>query len=307
MSRALSKALELFSLNPDISAKILCDMLDISERTAYRAKARYKELMKDDKHFPHGYQEPCKALVFGDLHVPKANMRAVDVALGYGEEQNIDTIIINGDLLESNTLSRHPKNPMESTFAHDVETARQFLKNLRDRFPDCKIFFMNSNHEDTRLMRYLQNKAPELFDLEALSFPNLLGLADLDIHYIDNTERISTGMAPFSIGKISIDHGDQLGVKSAVNTARAIYLKCGTSVLCSHFHRTESKIFRRFDGTLVRVCCVGCLTTIFPSYISGVSNHNLGFAIVKTYANGFYDIQNLLILDSFGEYKVLNA
>lgn len=306
MSRSLSKALEVISVNPDINIKLLCDMLDISERTAYRAKARYKEIVKNDESFPRGYQEPCKALVLGDLHIPQVNTRAVDVAIEWGLEQKVNVIVLNGDILDANSISSHPKNPMDSTLANDIETARRFLQDTRNKFPTQKIFYLSSNHEEDRLFRFLQSKAPELFDLDILSFPNLLGLKDLNIHYVDNSERILAGMEPFSIGRLNIDHGDNTGVKSALNTARAIYLKTNCSILCHHFHRSESKIFRRFDGSLARVVCVGCLTNINPSYIKN-SNHNLGCAIVETYDNHFFSVDNKIILDVYGDYKIMNA
>lgn len=44
--------------------------------------------------------EGDKILIMSDLHVPYHDLDAIKTALDYGEEQNIDSIIFNGDLTD---------------------------------------------------------------------------------------------------------------------------------------------------------------------------------------------------------------
>jgi hypothetical protein len=85
-------------------------------------------------------------LVIGDLHIPYHNDEAIFAALEYGAEQNVDTIIINGDLLDFALISRHEKDLRKRSVGYEIAAAKIFLEGLRNMFPKALIINKNGNH-----------------------------------------------------------------------------------------------------------------------------------------------------------------
>jgi hypothetical protein len=85
-------------------------------------------------------------LVIGDLHIPYHNDEAIFAALEYGAEHNVDTIIINGDLLDFALISRHEKDLRKRSVGYEIAAAKIFLEGLRNMFPKALIINKNGNH-----------------------------------------------------------------------------------------------------------------------------------------------------------------
>ena len=100
--------------------------------------------------------------------------------------------------------------------------AQKFFKKLRQLAPNARIVFVKGNH-CSRLERYLK-KHPELYSLDALKLPNLLGLDKFNIEYKDKG---------FKLGSLKIIHGDMVRKFSAY-TARGEMEKHDSSGISSH-------------------------------------------------------------------------
>ncbi len=97
--------------------------------------------------FPTG----CKTLgIIGDVHIPYQDNDAIEVAFTKMEEEGIDSLYINGDLLDFYQLSFHEKDPRMVHFKQEIEAGRQFLDYCRSRFPNIPIYLIPGNHENTR-------------------------------------------------------------------------------------------------------------------------------------------------------------
>ena len=70
-------------------------------------------------------------LLLSDIHVPYHNIEALTLALKYGMEHQVNTIILNGDLIDFYAISRFEKDPRKRDLAHEVNTCREFLTTLR--------------------------------------------------------------------------------------------------------------------------------------------------------------------------------
>ena len=93
--------------------------------------------------FPTG----CKKLgVFGDVHIPYHDNTALEVMFKKFEEEKVDSIFINGDLLDFYQLSFHEKDPREVHFKGEIEAGKEFLAYIRNRFPDIPIYYITGNH-----------------------------------------------------------------------------------------------------------------------------------------------------------------
>ncbi len=76
-------------------------------------------------------------LLLSDIHVPYHNIPALTLALKYGLENNVNTILLNGDVIDFYAISRFEKDPRKRNFGHEVLMTRQFLATLRKLFPNA--------------------------------------------------------------------------------------------------------------------------------------------------------------------------
>lgn len=231
-----------------------------------------------------------RILIISDLHFPYQNNKAITLALDYGKEKKVDCILINGDLIDFATISRHDKDWRARSIAEEFDAVRAFLNTLRSHFPKTKIVFKHGNH-DERWEKFLYNKAPEIFDVNDFQLEVLLKLGELKIDTVKDKK-------PIKIGKLTALHGHELagGGAGGVNPARATFLKTLSNVIVGHYHKTSSNTETTMNGDIIAVNSVGCLCDLNPLYMP-INRHNLGFAYceldIKT---GEYHLDNLKII-----------
>lgn len=229
-----------------------------------------------------------KALILNDIHIPYHNSEALRCALLYGKRHNVDTIILNGDIIDFYKISRHAKSPVNPNLQYEIDTTIEVLVSIRKTFPKANIIFIEGNHED-RLKRYLQDHS-ELHSLDIFKFENLLKLKENNIQLV-NGKRI------IKIGKLCIAHGHEINV-GGVTPARTALLKNMTNICFGHLHRTDSYSFTTIAGDTLQSYSIGALCDLFPDYVSNNSNWNHGFALVKfTNKNGDFIFYNKRIIN----------
>ena len=231
-----------------------------------------------------------RILIISDLHFPYQNNKAITLALDYGKEKKVDCILINGDLIDFATISRHDKDWRARSVAEEFDAVRAFLNTLRSHFPKTKIVFKHGNH-DERWEKFLYNKAPEIFDVNDFQLEILLKLGELKIDTVKDKR-------PIKMGKLFALHGHELagGGAGGVNPSRATFLKTLDSVIVGHYHKTSQHTETTMSGEVISVNSTGCLCDLNPLYMP-INKHNLGFAYcelnVKT---GEYLLQNLKVI-----------
>lgn len=226
--------------------------------------------------FPTG----CKTLgIIGDVHIPYQDNDVIEVAFTKMEEEGIDSLYINGDLLDFYQLSFHEKDPRMVHFKQELEAGRQFLDYCRSRFPDIPIYFIPGNHEN-RFERYLRVKASELLDMDEFRLDVLLRVAEYGVQYIPFRSKVV-------FGDFLIEHGDKIPGAGGVVPARTALMRLKTNCLINHFHKTSSSIQRVYgpgESTTIRGYSLGCLCELTPEYLE-INEWNHGFAILKRTAN----------------------
>lgn len=230
-----------------------------------------------------------KILIISDLHFPYQDNEAITLALNYGLEKKVDCVLINGDLLDFATISRHEKDFRHRSVAEEFEAVRTFLFALRDNFPKAKIVFKLGNH-DERWEKWLYVKAPELFDCNDFQLEVLLKLGELKIDIVKDKR-------PIKIGKLTVLHGHELtGGSGGVNPARGTFLKTLENVLVGHYHKTSENTEATMYGEVITTRSMGCLCGLNPLYMP-INKFNHGFAYcdmqIKT---GEYHLHNLRII-----------
>lgn len=196
-----------------------------------------------------------KFVVLSDIHFPYQDDKALKAVYKFLEQHPVDTIILNGDILDFYDVSSFDKDPDRiNSLQKEIDMAQKFFKKLRTIKPDARIVFIKGNH-CLRQERYLK-KHPELYSLDVLKLPNLLGLYKFNIEYSDKG---------IKLGSLKIIHGDMVR-KFSGYTARGELEKHDSSGISSHTHRGGVYYYRTPERYLAWFESF-CLCDLNPEYI----------------------------------------
>ena len=226
--------------------------------------------------FPTG----CKRLgVFGDVHIPFHDNIALEAMFNKFEEESVDSILINGDLLDFYQLSFHEKDPRQVHFKDEIEAGKEFLAYIRDRFAGIPIYYITGNHEN-RFERYLRIKASELLDMDEFRLDVILHVAEYRIEVIPFRSKVV-------FGDYTIEHGDKIPGAGGVVPARTLLMRLKANSIVNHFHKSSESSQRVFgvgEPTVIKAYSLGCLCDLNPEYME-INEWNHGFAIMKKIDN----------------------
>lgn len=230
-------------------------------------------------------------LLLSDLHIPYHDVPAINCAIQYGKENKVNTIIINGDLLDFHNQSRFEKDPRARSTKEEFDTCRAILEVLRAEFPKADIIFGLGNH-DVRYERWLYLKCPEIFDDSYYHLEERLRLNDLKIKNLPHAYLIKAG-------KLHIAHGDTIvkGIFAPVNSARGAYMKVKSSIIIGHTHSVSEHVETNLTGETIGTWSTGCLCSLYPQYDPHNTRHRHGFAHITTEKNGNYHVNNFKVQD----------
>jgi predicted phosphodiesterase len=235
--------------------------------------------------------EICNNVLFiSDLHIPYHDIEAITIALDYGVQNKINTVFINGDLLDFHMLSRFDKDPKKRSVKQEFDACKQFLVTLRETFPTASIYWLKGNH-CIRYELWLKQKAYEVFDDEYYHLEQRLRLNEQNITIIDDKQLVK-------IGKLSVTHGHHVmkGFFSPVNSARGVYMKAKQSTIIGHVHKVSTHSETNMDGDVITTWSTGSLCELKPDYSPLVSNYQHGFAHITVEKNGDYTVKNYQII-----------
>jgi predicted phosphodiesterase len=222
--------------------------------------------------FPTG----CMRLgVFGDVHIPFHDNTALETMFIKFEEENVDSILINGDLLDFYQLSFHEKDPRVIHFKDEIEAGKEFLAYLRDRFPGIPIYYITGNHEN-RFERYLRIKASELLDMDEFRLDVILHVAEYRVEFIPFRSKVV-------FGDYTIEHGDKIPGAGGVVPARTLLMRLKSNSIVNHFHKSSESSQRVYgvgEPTSIKAYSLGCMCDLAPEYME-INEWNHGFAILK--------------------------
>ena len=225
--------------------------------------------------------------VISDIHVPYHNEEALKAAMDWLGKQNMDCLLINGDLIDCYMASRYVKDPRMRSLKFEIDTTNELLDMIQDSLPGVQLVFKEGNH-DERISLLLFTKAPELLGFPEFEYKHLLHANERGM-IIVNDQRI------IKAGKLSILHGHELGMNSSsVNPARGAFMKTKQSVLVGHSHVVSEHTETRLDGDIITTWSTGCLCELRPKY-ARVNRWSHGFAHILVEENGDYSVNNLRI------------
>lgn len=232
-----------------------------------------------------------------DIHLPNQSEENIELALSYAQARHeIDTIIIGGDFLDCAGISRWKKDPFATMPLHEeIGRAVSWLDALRRRFPKSEIVLLKGNHED-RLQSYLWNQAAEISKLKGLKLQDQLELDRLGIRWIDNLERVQRGEGIYSIGKLYILHGHELGICPNVNPARQYFLRALGNMICGHVHKVDEHLATTITGKTAGAWVCGPMCDMRPEY-RPINPWVAGFAIAHFDDDGLFSVKLKKIIE----------
>lgn len=230
-------------------------------------------------------------LLISDLHIPYHNVEAITLAIEYGIKAKVNTVFINGDLMDFHQLSRFMKDPKKRSVKHEFDTTKAFLVSLRDAFPAAEIYWLKGNH-CVRYEHWLMTKAYEIFDDEYYHLENRLRLNEQRVKIIDDKTLVKAG-------QLSITHGHHVmrGFFSPVNSARGAWMKAKQSVIIGHVHKVSNHVEVNLDGQTFGCWSTGSLCELRPDYSPLVSNYQHGFAHVVVDSDGSFAVNNYQVIN----------
>lgn len=202
-----------------------------------------------------------------DEHYPFQDEKARSVALQIVEDFKPDIRVCGSDGLDFYAISKFDKDPSrlkEVSLQQEINLWKAGQREWEDASPGARKFFLRANHDD-RLQSYLF-RHPELYDLEVLRLPNILGLAQMGIEW----EWSKGERANYELvinGKLLIKHGNIVRKHSAYTAKGTLEDEFHSmSILMGHTHRGGSHYVSTRNGPVVAHECF-CLCSLEPGYV----------------------------------------
>jgi len=229
-------------------------------------------------------------LLISDLHIPYHNIDAITIALDYGKKEKVNTIFINGDLLDCHTISKFESNPKKRSIKQEFDATREFLSQLRIAFPKASIYWLKGNH-CIRWEKFLYSKVREIWDDDYFFLEERLQLNSVGVKILDDKVLVKAG-------KLSITHGHHIfkGAFTPVNPSRGAFLRAKQSLIVGHLHRPSHHPETDLDGKIISCWSTGCLCELRADYSPLVGNTMHGFAHIQIAEDGDYTVKNYSII-----------
>lgn len=179
--------------------------------------------------------------VIADLHSVHLDRGAFKSFIKQTKDK--EAVLLNGDLLDSESLSRHLKTHNVIAYEKELSICHEILKGLKQEF--THVYFKEGNH-DWWLERYLLSNAREVFRALGVSLPLLLKLPELGIHHIHNLKYWTYGdldgvhgheFPGFGLGKFPAT-----GLLDKWQTFKGRY---DVKILGSHAHRADQAMSKK--------------------------------------------------------------
>lgn len=213
-----------------------------------------------------------KVVVFSDVHLPNEDQQAVSTMLRFIKDFKPDEIVINGDLMDFASISRHD-GLHEEIVEEDLGIGNFFFDVLQRTAPQAKLHYNFGNH-CLRLQSFVENNAPQLRGL--LTLEKELNLKARGVSFLP----YASDKLHWLTDKLAVHHGFAHGAHYTKTTLD----KFQVSTIVGHCHRplmhSAPTVGRK--GHQVRGCWgLGCLVPVdHVSYMTAPPGWCQGFGVV---------------------------
>lgn len=236
-------------------------------------------------------------VIGSDIHFKHENKAAVNCFLETIDLVKPTGIILNGDIMNCGSFSRHeifnkPKcHWTDDQFFEDSEHEYWVLNNFLDKIdeiaPKSQKIWNDGNHE--MWLNEFIKQSPKTRE-DKFGLDNRLGL--IDRGYERNKYRKLV-----SLGKLRVTHTlFDRGGAGTQNHSKKHVETMGKSILYGHYHDIQSFSKITPEHVTHMAWSVGCLCDMNPDYLrNGPQNWSHGFAIVYVFPNGYFQVDQKVI------------
>ncbi|TXH41383.1 MAG: hypothetical protein E6Q97_37665 [Desulfurellales bacterium] len=184
-----------------------------------------------------------------DCHHPYVDQAAWQLALDVVRKTKPEIIVVLGDFIDNLPVNNHGlDSPLKYSLLSELSAARHALVELEQAAgPQLRRkIFVEGNHE-TRLNRYIMQRAPELHGL--VNIETALGLKEAGWEFYPYKTTCK-------LGKLHITHDTGKAGKNAHRSTALAYMG---SAVQGHTHRMAYEVTGTFDGTPYLAAMLGWL------------------------------------------------
>jgi predicted phosphodiesterase len=222
-------------------------------------------------------------VVISDLQIPYHHKKAVQAVIEFVRRTKPDALACVGDEADLPMVSRWEdasRGEYSTALQRHLDDTHDILAEFRNALGAGKPFWLaRSNHTD-RLERYIERKAPAVSGLRGFTYPDLIGIDELDITFNQHL----TEIAP----DVLLGHGDEGSMSQVAGmTAAKLMDVTGKSIVCGHSHRQglvwaskgySGRVQTRFALEVGHLMEMGKAHYLKPR---GAANWQMGFGILE--------------------------
>lgn len=227
-------------------------------------------------------------LMLYDVHVPYHNKEAVQLALHYGLDHEVDCIFFGGDFLDMYGVSKYEKERGAWEPEDEICAFLELIGLIRKHFGDIPIILLEGNHE-TRFTRYLKQNAPAILGMVCNTLQDILLQELTNVTYLDEKRLVK-------FSHLNIMHGHEFSI-SGDNPAKMLLRKRMGCCMAGHLHVTDYYDHRTIEGKTIGAWMVAGLLDIDSHWSPQVYNKwQNGFArVTRTDDNEWFRVENKVI------------
>lgn len=209
------------------------------------------------------------ALIIPDMHVPFHDRLAYELMLKVAVSTKIDKIVQLGDFIDAYPISKYVKEPHRSSgfdLQNEIDCAHDIIKELSDI---AELTILEGNHE-IRLEKYLKERAPGLYGLDAIKIKKLL--TTIKDKKTDKPAILKNPVfyeKSIFLGKLFVFHGDlwtKSGSQHSSQTAMRNVDRSGLNIMHGHIHRLGSYYVTK-RGYELKGFEMGCMCNTEVEYV----------------------------------------
>lgn len=227
--------------------------------------------------------------VASDFHGRSADFRLLDNWLNMLEDVRPDKVILNGDILDGESVSRYdPVAPM--SWPDELELAANMLRRIRRAVGDkAAIHWIDGNHEQRYYIYLAKNAAAIAANAAKLS--DLLPMRELSIQYHTHRQYV---LLPHGM---HVQHRYAVNPIAGVSAVRSM-AKLGGSIMIGDTHRVGSSHILDRGGPRVGYE-IGCMCKLDAGYAyeHGVNWQN-GFMMIRHHGQDMLPEYNQVVAHS---------
>lgn len=223
-----------------------------------------------------------RTVILPDLHYPYTDMPALHAALHFIRKNRPQRIVLLGDNLDCEPVSRHSKGKPglreKGGLRRDIDGfVRNILSPIENLAPSAEKWFFEGNHE-----AWVQQTIDEQPELQGcIDLPTLLNLKQRGWEWVQQGETRY-------VSRAVLLHGDSVGAGMHVSK-KLVDAYCTTAIM-GHVHtlgmHTKTSLARKTDKWLG--VTLPCLSSLAPRYAKNQPNSWLhGFGIIEEWGRFF--------------------